>query len=92
MYTLKLLWVMLNWSILNQLKEFTNADLSFHKLSHTLQSRSRKITLSIIENEKLLYEWVVELAKISLKHHKKEYKKGGNKMNEILKHAYYNAA
>lgn len=89
---IKLLWIMLNWSILNQLKEFTNADLSFHKLSHTLQSRSRKITLSIIENEKLLYEWVVELANISLKHHKKEYKKGGNKMNEILKHAYYNAA
>jgi hypothetical protein len=34
----------------------------------------------------------VELANISLKHHQKEYKKGGNKMNEILKHAYYNAA
>ena len=44
----KLLWVMLNWSILNQLKEFTNADISFHKLSHTLQSRSQKITLSIL--------------------------------------------
>lgn len=87
---IKLLWVMLNWSILNQLKEFTNTDLSFHKLSHTLQSRSQKITLTILDHKELLYEWLLELAKISLKHHQKEYKKGSNKMNEILKHAYYN--
>jgi len=85
----KLLWVMLNWSILNQLKEFTNADISFHKLSHTLQSRSQKITLSILEHEEILYEWLLKLAKISLIHHQKEYKNGGNKMNEIIKHAYY---
>lgn len=88
----KLLWVMLNWSILNQLKEFTNTDLSFHKLSHTLQSRSRKITLTILEHKQSFYEWLLELAEISLKHHHKEYKKGGNKMNEILKHVYFNAA
>jgi hypothetical protein len=88
----KLLWVMLNWSILNQLKEFTNADISFHKLSHTLQSRSQKITLSILSNKELLYEWLLKLAKISLIHHQKEYKKGGNKMNEIITHAYYSVA
>jgi hypothetical protein len=88
----KLLWVMLNWSILNQLKEFTNTDISFHKLSHTLQSRSQKITLAILEHKELLYEWLLKLAKISLIHHQKEYKKGGNKMNEIIKHAYYKTA
>jgi hypothetical protein len=55
---IKLLWVMLNWSILNQLKEFTNTDLSFHKLTHTLQSRSQKITSIIITHKELLCEWL----------------------------------
>lgn len=89
---IKLLWVMLNWSILNQLKELTKSDLSFHKFSHTLQNRSIKITLSILENENLLYKWLLKLSQISLKYHQKEYKKGGNKMDEILKNTYYKAA
>ena len=31
----KLLWVMLNWTILHQIKELTNKDISFHKFSLT---------------------------------------------------------
>jgi hypothetical protein len=44
---IKLLWVMLNWSILNHVKKLTRKDLSYHKLTHTLQSRSKALTLSI---------------------------------------------
>jgi hypothetical protein len=80
----KLLWVMLNWSILNQIKSYANIDVSFHKLTHTLHSRSKILTPEILQNKGLLYKWLLGLSEISKAHHLKEYKKGSKKMQEIL--------
>jgi hypothetical protein len=88
----KLLWVMLNWSILNQIKEFANKDISLHKLTHTLQSRSMSITIKILRNKNLLYEWLISLSEISKRYHQKEYKKGSKKISEILTRTYFKAA
>lgn len=85
----KLLWVMLNWTILNQIKELVNKDISFHKLTGTLNSRSKKLTISILENEDLLYDWLIELGKISIIHHQKEYKKGSREVPQILAKTYF---
>jgi len=81
---IKLLWVMLNWSILNHVKKLTQLDLSYHKLTHTLQSRSKVLSLSILNNQDKLIEWLADLYWISKKHHQKEFKKGRKKVFEIL--------
>lgn len=85
---IKLLWVMLNWSILNQLKGNTHHNVSFHKLTHTLQSRSKMLTISILQNRDRLFEWLMDLYWISLVHHQKENKKGRKKVSEILLSTY----
>lgn len=89
---IKLLWVMLNWSIWNQIKDYTNKDISFHKFSQTLQSRSKRLTPSIIQSKKLLIEWLYSLAEISKVHHEKGYKKGSKKNWEILAKICHKAA
>lgn len=88
----RLLWVMLNWSILNQIKELTNKDISFHKLARTLQYRSKILTANILKNKDLLYEWMQGLGEISKAHHQKEYKKGSKKISEILNRTYIKTA
>jgi len=80
----KLLWVMLNWSILNQIKEYTGQDLSFHKFTQTLQSRSKMLKSCILQNKDLLIEWLYELSEIAKVHHVKEYKKGSKNMWETI--------
>lgn len=87
---IKLLWVMLNWSILNHLREITGQDISYHKLTHTLQSRSKALTLSILQNSNELTEWLIDLYWISKQHLEKEYKKGRKKTLEILAQTYCN--
>jgi hypothetical protein len=72
---IKLLWVMLNWSILNQVKDYTKKDISFHKCTHTLQSRSKMLTSDTLQNKDLLIEWLYGLSKISKAHYVKEYKR-----------------
>lgn len=89
---IKLLWVMLNWSILNHLRTLTKQDLSFHKLTHTLQSRSKTLTLSILQNKNKLLKWTMDLYCISQQHHEKEYKKGRKKVGEILSKTYFKVA
>lgn len=87
---IKLLWVMLNWSILNHLRELTHQDLSYYKLTHTLQSRSKILTISILQNNNQLVEWLIDLYWVSKEHHEKEYKKGRKMVSEILEKTYYN--
>ncbi|MDQ3395585.1 MAG: hypothetical protein M3512_15955, partial [Bacteroidota bacterium] len=60
-----------------------NIDVSFHKLTHTLHSRSKILTPEILQNKGLLYKWLLGLSEISKAHHLKEYKKGSKKMQEI---------
>lgn len=85
---IKLLWVMLNWTILNHLKNLTQKDLSFHKLVNTLQGRSKVLTLPVLQNSCLLTNWLTNLYRISKEFHEKEYKKGRKKVPEILASTY----
>lgn len=85
----KLLWIMLNWSILRLLQQVTCKELSLHKLSHTIMSRSKIINATILQDRNLLFEWILEMSVISMKHHIKEYKKGSLKQEEILACTFY---
>jgi len=76
---IKLLWVMLNWSIVQCLKQVTRLDLSYHKAMRTLMSRSQTISRAIMENLELFERWLCRLIEICKLHNIKEYKKQGNK-------------
>lgn len=89
---IKLLWVMLNWTFLNHLKNLTQKDLSFHKLVNTLQGRSKVLTLPVLQNSHRLIEWLTDLYRISKEFHEKEYKKGRKKVSDILAKTYLNVA
>lgn len=80
----KLLWVMLNWTIVRYLKRLTGLDLSYHKITGTLLSRSKRISSVILKNKELFTEWLTDLCKISERHHIKEYKKGSKSITTIL--------
>jgi hypothetical protein len=80
----QLLWVMLNWQILRAVRMATGKDISFHKLCQTLSSRSMQLRIEIIKSKEKLKEWLLELIGISVRFHKKEYKKGTeNLLNKI---------
>lgn len=89
---IKFLWVMLNWSILKLLQEETQRDISLHKLTHTFISRSKMLTITILQNKNLLQEWLNQMCDISLRHHLKEYKKWSIKESEILSQIYFKTA
>lgn len=89
---IKLLWVMLNWSIVYYIKNLTKLDLSYHKATRTLQTRSNRLCLVIIQSQKLLTEWLIALCHLSKIHHVKEYKKGSKPISNILLNANCNAA
>lgn len=76
---IKLLWVMLNWSIVQCLKQVTRMDLSYHKAVRTLMARSQTISRAIMENLELFERWLCRLIDICKLHNVKEYKKNGNK-------------
>lgn len=76
---IKLLWVMLNWSIVQCLKRVTRLDLSHHKVVRTLMCRSQTISRAIMENLELFEPWLCQLIEICELHNIKEYKKNGNK-------------
>ena len=80
---------MLNWSVLKLLQEETKKEISLHKFTHTFISRRRILNATILQNEKLLFEWICKLGGISVKHHTKEYKKGSTKHEEILSKCFY---
>ena len=78
---IKLIWIMLNWSILKILETVSGKDLSFYKLCNTLKS-TKAINWKIIERAELIIEWVLYLIK-SITSFEKEYKKVSEKMSEI---------
>jgi hypothetical protein len=81
---IKFIWVMLNWSILKLFEEATRYELSLHKLTRTIISQSTTLNLEILQSPGLCLNWLLSLCEISIKHHRKEYKKGSKKINEIL--------
>lgn len=85
---IKLLWVMLNWSFLRVIEEVTQHEISLHKFTHTILSRSKKLTLDILQNNTLLVDWLIKMIEISIKHHVKEYKKFSARGPEILRRTY----
>lgn len=85
---IKFIWVMLNWSILKLIEEVTFTEISPHKLTRTLISRNQVLNFSIIQNHQLFIQWLHKLFEISIKHHRKEYKKGSRSIPEILSKRY----
>lgn len=81
---IKLLWVMLNWSIVYYLKRLTGLDLSYHKITHTLLNPSKRISSIIMKSSSLFTDWFIDLCRISERHHLKEYKKGSKSIAAIL--------
>lgn len=81
---IKLLWVMLNWSIVNHLKKLSGLDLSFHKVTRTILNRSKRLSGTILKNSDLFTEWMIDLYTISKYHHVKEHKKGSKSIETIL--------
>lgn len=81
---IKLLWVMLNWSIVNHLKKLSGLDLSFHKVTRTILNRSKRLSGTILKNTELFTEWMIGLYTISKCHHVKEHKKGCRSIATIL--------
>jgi len=88
----KFLWVMLNWSILKLLEEETQQRISLHKLTHSIISRSKMLTATILQNKNLFSEWLSKMCDISIRHHLKEYKKCSLKESEILSQTYFKIA
>ena len=81
---IKLLWVMLNWSIVYYLKRITGLDLSYHKVTRTISSSSKRISGVILKQSELFADWLIDLCQISERHHLKEYKKGSKSIATIL--------
>lgn len=81
---IKLIWVMLNWSLLQLLEEKESYELSLHKLSRTLVSSVLPLTLKLIQDQKAFFEWLMLLQQISWRHHSKEYKKGDESILDTL--------
>lgn len=89
---IKLLWIMLNWSILKLLQAETQRDISLHKLSHTMMSRSKMLQLSTLRDHLNLYNWLLNMIDISALYHQKEYKRNSNKMPDIISCTYVKTA
>jgi hypothetical protein len=85
----RFLWIMLNWSVLKLLQEETKKEISLHKFTHTIMSRRIMINATILQDKNLLFEWIYKLLEISIKFHKKEYKKGSIKQEEVLSKCFY---
>ena len=81
---IKLLWVMLNWSIVHYLKRLTGLDLSPHKIIRTISGPLKRISGSIIKESRLFADWLTDLCRISGRHHLKEYRKGSKSISTIL--------
>ena len=83
---IKLLWVMLNWSIVQCLKQITRMDLSYHKVMRTLLARSQSLSRAIMENQEMFKRWLGQLIEICKLHNVKEYKKQGNRIMEKIQY------
>jgi hypothetical protein len=69
----KLIWVLLNWSIFIIMQNFSNVELSFHK---TCRAITRTLNISILKDFDLLKNWLEDMIKNNLKFFRKDYKKG----------------
>jgi IS4 transposase len=89
---IKFLWVMLNWSLLNLVQEETRQEISLHKFTHTVISRSKILTATILRSRNLFSKWIIGMCNISIRYHVKEYKIGSLSEPEILSQTYFKIA
>lgn len=80
----KLIWAMLNWSLLKLVEQAKGCEISLHRFSRTLTGRSKALDLLILQSPGRFVGWLERLCEISDKHHRKEYKKGSKEMREII--------
>ena len=80
----KLIWVLINWSILKQIENGLRKEVSLQKLTRTLLSRSKILTMEILQTRNKLISWMQDLHQINIRHHIKEYKNGKIKISEFL--------
>jgi hypothetical protein len=81
---IKLIWVMLNWSILRLFEEILSCELSLTKLTRTILNYSGNLNLRIFQRCGPLIDWLQNMCSLSRSHHLKEYKKGRIRIQEIL--------
>lgn len=84
---IKLIWIMLNWTILKMLQSCIEQEISFHKLSQALINKSQRLTIVIMENKDLLSDWLIKLFN-SMDYCMKENKKGRRSSQEIISLMY----
>lgn len=77
---------MLNWSIVQCLKQITRMDLSYHKVMRTLLARSQSLSRAIMENQEMFKRWLDQLIETCKLHNVKEYKNQGNRIMEKIQY------
>ena len=80
----KLIWAMLNWSLLKLVEQAKGCEMSLHRFARTLTGRSKALDLPILQSPGRFGRWLERLGEISGRHHRKEYKKGSKEMKEII--------
>lgn len=80
----KLIWAMLNWSLLKLVEQAKGCEMSLHRFARTLTGRSKALDLPILQSPGRFGRWLERLCEISGRHHRKEYKKGSKEMKEII--------
>ncbi len=84
---LKLIWVLLNWSIFMFMQNFSNVELSFYKMCRAI---TRTINIAILKDYNLFKNYLEEMIKNNLKFFRKEYKKG-SKNGDIFNLTFCNS-
>ena len=79
----RLIWVMLNRHIFTAILKVSQMDISFHKLCSAIK-QNYEFNSGNNGIEAKPKEWLLELTNISVKHHRKDYKKGtGNFLKKL---------
>ena len=86
MILLKLIWVILNQTIFLFMQNFSDIELSFHKVAKTV---SQYVRIEMIRIPIELEKWLTKTASKHLKKYKKEYK-NGSKNNNLFNLTYCN--
>lgn len=80
---IKFIWVMMNWNILRVVEMSSGEDISFHKLSQTLNNPNMILSKALINDMNRFYKWLIYLISLA-NEHRKEYKKSQKGSKEIL--------
>lgn len=81
----KLLWIMLNWRLLNLFNGNRENDFSYYKLTSTIRQEGVRLRVLLNYQKSLLKEWLIDIYVICNKFNLVEYKQGTEKLSELLK-------